>query len=417
MESPGESGRARPGRGGPLAQAADTLALPYYSRLWLSNLIQFVCFQVQSMSLQWLVTSLTPSRTALGLLGFVQGGTMAVASPGAGVVVDRYSKRDLIVAGRLGIAAIGLGVAALVHGERIAFWHLLVAGVAGGSLAALMNPASQTYVFDVVGRARLNNAVALNAMGSSFGHTGGAALAGVLIAAIGIVGAFASASTALLFAAARALAIPIRGRSGDPANRSALAELGEGLAYVRSNPPVLLALVGCSMAIFNGAVSPMRPIFARHVLEVGSEGFGTMAASHGVGTIVAAVAVTLFPLRRGLGIWIVATMLAFAAGLLLYSFAFSFLWVVGAEFWLGLTGQVWNVAAVTGFQLAVPERMRGRVLALMYALVQLGFVGIFAAGALADAVGDQIALGTFGAVPTLILIPLLAFGWRTLVRM
>ena len=417
MQPRGESERASPGRGGPLAQAADTFALPHYPRLWLSNLIQFVCFQIQSLSLQWLVTTLTPSRTALGLLGFVQGGTMAVASPGAGVVVDRYSKRNLIVAGRLGIAAIGLSVALLAHTESIAFWHLLIAGVIGGSLASLMNPASQTYVFDVVGRTRIHSAVALNAMGSSFGHTGGAALAGVLIAAIGIVGAFASASTALLLAAGLVLAIPIRGLGATGQKRSALSELGEVLAYVRSNPPVLLALVGCSMAIFNGAVSPMRPIFARHVLEVGSEGFGAMAASHGVGTIVAALAVTLFPLRRNLGIWIVGTMLAFAVGLLLYSFAFSFAWVLGAEFWLGLTGQVWNVAAVTGFQLAVPERMRGRLLALMYALVQLGFVGIFAAGALADVVGDQVALGTFGALPTLILASVLALGWRTLKRM
>jgi hypothetical protein len=87
------------------------------------------------------------------------------------------------------------------------------------------------------------------------------------------------------------------------------------------------------------------------------------------------------------------------------------------EFWLGCAGQLWNVAAITGFQLAVPEQMRGRVLAMVFTLAQLGFVGTFAVGALADAAGDQLALGLFGAIPTVFLTLLLAFGWHTLKRM
>ena len=196
-----------------------------------------------------------------------------------------------------------------------------------------------------------------------------------------------------------------------------MSDLREGFAYVRDHPPLLLALLGCSMALFNGAINPMRPIFARHVLGVGAQEFGILSAVHGVGTFAAAVYVLLFPLRRKLGVVIVGSMLAFAIGLLLYSFAFSYTYVLVVEAWLGFTGQIWNVAALTGFQLAVPREMRGRVLSMVFTLAQLGFIGSLGVGVLADAVGDQLALGIFGAIPTVLLLPLLIFGYRTLEKM
>ena len=416
-----EPERSRPEAPAPRSgagEALETFRLPYYGRLWVSNLIQFVCFQVLFLAMQWLVTSLTPMRTAVGLVGFIQGGTIALVSPAAGVLVDRHPKRNLILFGRLGLAVVPMLVGLLVYLDAIAYWHLLVVSVVGGLLASVLNPATQTYVVDVVGRRRTQHAVALNAMGSSFGSMGGGAIAGVLVGTVGMVATFGSASVGVALAALVILGIPIRGivqREGQ--RTSPLADLREGFAYVRERPPLLLALLACAMALFNGAISPMRPIFARHVLGVGPAEFGMMSAVHGVGTFAAAVTVTLFPPRKNLGLLIAGTMLAFGAGLLLYSFAFSYGWVLSVELWLGFTGQLWNVVAITGFQLAVPEAMRGRVLSMVFTLAQLGFVGILAIGALADAVGDQLALGIFGAIPTLLLSLLLLFGWSTLKRM
>jgi predicted MFS family arabinose efflux permease len=368
--------------------------------------------------MQWLVTSLTPLRTAVGLVGFIQGGTIALVSPAAGVIVDRRPKRNLIMIGRFGLASVALSIGMLVLTESIEYWHLLVVSVVGGLLASLLNPATQTFVVDVVGRRRTQHAVALNAMGSSFGSMGGGAVAGVLVGTVGMVATFVSASLGVVLAALVIMSIPVLGRAKRDGERtSPLADLREGFAYVRARPPLLLALLACAMAVFNGAISPMRPIFARHVLGVGPEEFGVMSAVHGVGTFAAAVSVTLFPPRKNLGLIIAGTMLAYASGLLLYSLAFSYAWVLGVEWWMGFTGQLWNVAALTGFQLAVPEEMRGRVLSMVFTLAQLGFVGILAVGALADVVGDQVALGIFGAIPSVLLTGILIFGWKTLKQM
>jgi MFS family permease len=410
---PSESGSTGSGAG----EAIRTFRLPYYGRLWTSNLIQFVCFQVLFLAMQWLVTSLTPLRSAVGLVGFIQGGTIALVSPAAGVVVDRKPKRGLIVIGRVGLATVAMTIGGLVWIEAISYWQILVISVVGGLLASVLSPATQTYVVDVVGRHRTQHAISLNAMGVSFGTMGGGALAGVLVGTVGMVATFVSASLGVVLAAIIVISIPIAGRTARGVRTSPWADLREGFAYVRDRPPLLLALLACAMAVFNGALGPMRPIFARHVLEVGPAEFGMMSAFHGVGTLVAAIAVTLYPLRRNIGLIIAGSMLAYASGLLLYAFAFSYAWVLIVEAWMGFAGQLWNVAALTGFQLAVPEEMRGRVLSMVFTLAQLGFAGALAVGALADMVGDQIALGLFGALPTLLLTGLLLFGWKTLKQM
>ncbi len=419
-----EAGNAGPGGGAESGRAAVhpvvlTFRLPHYARLWSSNLLQFICFQVLFLAMQWLVTSISPLRSAVGLIGFVQGGTIALFSPMAGVVVDRAPKRNLIIAGRFAMAFISLSVGLLVWSGQVAYWMLIAVSVFGGLVASVLGPATQTYVVDVVGRERTHEAVSLNAMGTSFGTMGGGALAGVLVGAVGLVATYLSAALGVLIAALLVVGIPTLGAVARPDGaRSPWADLREGYAYVRERPPLLLALLACAMALFNGAVNPMRPIFARHVLDVGASGFGMLSAAHGVGTFIAALGVMLRPPHpRHVGLLITGTMLGYAVGLVLYSLAFSFGWALGVEVWLGFTGQLWNVVAVVGFQLAVPEAMRGRVLSMVFTLAQLGFVGILAVGALADAVGDQIALAIFGAIPTVLLTGLLAFGWKTLKQM
>ncbi len=409
--SKGEAGRTG------IQEAIETFRLPFYGRLWSSNLIQFICFHVLFLAMQWLVTSLTDLRMAVGFIAFVQGGTIALLSPMAGVVVDRQPKRNLIVFGRLGLALVAMTIGLLVWADVIAYWQLLLMSVVGGLLASVLSPATQTFVVDVVGRNRTEHAISLNAIGSSFGTIGGAALAGVLVGAVGLVSTFLSAALGVVIAALIVVTIPIEGRAKRSEATSPLRDFKDGFAYVRARPPLLLALLCCAMALFNGAISPMRVVFARHVLEVGAEAFGMMSGAHGIGTMVAALAVTLRPPSRNFGPLIAGTMFLYAVGLLLYSFAFSFEWILAVEGLMGFAGQLWHICALIGFQLAVPAEMRGRVLAMVFTLAQLGFVGGLVVSALADLAGDQLALAIFGAIPTFLLGGILVFGWKTLKQM
>ncbi|MEM9174747.1 MAG: MFS transporter [Myxococcota bacterium] len=398
-------------------EATLTFRLPHYGSLWASNLVQFVCFHVLFMAMQWLVTTLTDLRGGVTFLAAIQGASIAIASPFAGVVVDRYAKRNLILLGRLGLVGVATTTALLVHAQVLGYWGLVAIGVVGGALASVLGPATQTFVVDVVGRQRTQQAVTLNSIGSSFGTVGGAAIGGILIGAVGVVSTYLIAAAGVVLSALAVLSIPMRGRSERSERTSLGRDLREGFAYVRERPALMLALLACAMAVFNGAIGPMRVIFAKYVFEAGPGGFGAMSAAHGIGTVAAALFLTLRPPTRNFGLLISGTMFLYAVGILAFSFAFSFEYILAVECFLGIVGQAWNICAMVGFQLVVPPEMRGRVLSMVLTLAQLGFLGAAVVGLLADAVGDQLAVGIFGAIPTTLLGLQLLFGWRILKQM
>ncbi len=393
-----------------------TLRVSHFGALWASNLLQYLGSQVQLFGLQWLVTDLTASRTILGSVTSLQGLTVALSSPAAGVAADRFPRRDLLVLGRLGlVAGIGLMIG-LVHTESIALWSIFGFAVLLGLLTALSQPATLAYVFDIVGRHHAQTAVALDSAAIGLGQMAGPALAGVLVAAFGVLGSWWLAAAVLGVAGLLVWRIPNPGRS-EPSPHAPLRELREGVAYVFATPPVLLALLVCTMAFFNGAIFAMRPVFARHVLQVGSEGMGLMAACAGLGNLLGAVAATwLRPFRRS-GIAMAGSMLGFSTCILLYAFAFSLPYILAVEFASGWCAQMWQVSAFSGLQLSVPEHMRGRVMGLLFTVVQLAQVGGVFVGGLADLVGDQWAMGIFGATPMAFTAILLVVGHRTLGRL
>ena len=410
----GDQAAAAPAEASRRPRPMETFRLPFYGRYWVTNLLQFFSFNMQLLAKQWLITDLTPSRTLLGLVGFIQGGMGVVSSPIAGVIVDRVSKRDLMRVGRSLLALVVLAVAALVWTDRIEIWHITVMSVFAGLIMSLMQPATQTYVFDIVGRDRVQNAVALNSAGTGVAQMAGPALAGTVIAAVGVIGAFLISAGGLFLGVVVLGTIPILGKTLGGSKTSPLRDAREGFSYVLKHPPVLFALIACSMAIFNGSLNVMRPVFARDVLDVGSVGYGIMGASSGVGTVVGALAASMLPPFKRPGLAIAFAMFAYGACLFLYSFAFSFRYVLVIEFCSGLAGQLWNISTYSGLQMAVPEHMRGRIVSMVFMCIQLSFVGQLIIGVLADRFGDQIALRTFGLLPMSILAVTMLVGYRHL---
>lgn len=396
MDAPDHAAQARGG-------LVETARVPGFAALWLSNLIHFSAWIGQLLVLQWLVTSLTDSRTLLGFVGFAQGISMFVVAPLAGVLADRWPRRDLLIAARLALAAVVAAIAVLLWLQVTAVWHLVVAAAAFGVIASLMQPASQTFVFDLVPRALSERAIALNAAATGVAQTVGPLAGGLLLAHYDFLGAELRVVAALV--AGALLLLTIRRRPGRDIRATThwLDDLREGVRFAWRHPPVRWALVACSMSVFNGGLAAMRPVFARHVLGVGAEGYGALAGAAGVGGIGTAFVLAMRPRLHAPGVWIVGTMWGFAAVIVAYSFAFSFSYLLALEFASGVLGQLWMVATFTGIQMGVPEQMRGRILSLVFMLVMLAPVGNLVVGMLADAVGDQLAMGLFGAVPFVVL--------------
>lgn len=389
---------------------------PGFGFVWSSNLLQFFGAQIHLFTLQWLVTDLTASRAALGTVVAIQGVMVALFSPMGGLAADRFDNRALLALTRLGNTALIVALVALLRSDWIPLGAIFAAAAAGGLLNAVGQPATQTLVFGVVDPTETQRAVALNLAGIGLGQMAGPALAGVLIAGGGIVASWSVAGAGLLVAAGLlwAVAAPVRAETERP---NPWRELRDGFVYVIATPPVLLGLCACLMAFFNGAIFAMRPVFARHVLGVGSEGMGAMAACAGLGTLLGALSATALPRFRRPGLAIASSMLAFSICVLLYAFAFSYAYILAVEFASGFAAQIWQISTFSGLQMAVPERLRGRVMGIVFMVAQLSLVGGAFVGSLADRLGDQLAMGIFGAIPVLALVLLIALGHRTLARL
>ena len=104
-------------------------------------------------------------------------------------------------------------IAGLVATETIHIYHVWMLSVAGGLAIAISQPASQTFVFDLVGRDRLENAIALNATSSGIAQVLGPAVGGAILAAFGVAATFAGSALGVGLSAGLLLAIPIAGRA------------------------------------------------------------------------------------------------------------------------------------------------------------------------------------------------------------
>ncbi|MFP6640153.1 MAG: MFS transporter [Myxococcota bacterium] len=399
-----------------LGRAIETLRLPHFAPLFSSNFVQAFYGQVMMMAMQWLtIDQLTEERTLYFIIPFLQGGVAALLSPFAGVVADRVAKRSLLITGRLLLVVIVVSMGMLVWTGLVTLTHVYVASVIGGVVSAMMQPAGQTFIFDVVGRERVENAISLNATASGLAQVGGPLAAGAMLAVIGVAGSFFVGGAGLFMSACLLMAIPIAGKVVETVEAtSAGADLRAGFAWVWRDAPVRLVMLGCTMAIFNGALGPMRAIYAKFVLDVGTTGLGWMGAAGGAGTILAALWLASMRSFPRPGVWIIGSLWAYALCLVLYAFAFSFEWILAVEFLAGISGQVWTVTVMAGLQLAVPENMRGRVVGMVFTVAQLGFIGQPVMGLLADRIGDQWALGLFGAIPSVVLAAVLVFGMKRL---
>src|SRR5262245_37209579 len=140
---------------------------------------------MQRVAQDWLVLELTHSGTALGITTGLQFLPYLLVTPFAGLVADRMSKRKMLIATQLGLAAAAgvLGLLAVTGAATV--WDVYVLAFLFGVGTAFDTPARQSFVVEMVGRDNLPNAVGLNSASFNLGRIVGPALAGFLIAALG----------------------------------------------------------------------------------------------------------------------------------------------------------------------------------------------------------------------------------------
>jgi MFS family permease len=351
----------------------------------------------------WLVLQLTGSGTALGVNGALAFGPVLLLGAFGGVLADRYDKRRILMTTQTAYAVVALTMATLVATDVVMLWMVYALSLASGIVTAIDNPARQSFYVEMVGEESLTNAVSLNSAAFTGSRVIGPALAGILIASVGIATCFLVDGFSYLAVLTALLSM----RTGElHAQRRSTRERGHLLAGFRyvwrtdelRQPLVVMAIV-FTLAFQWGV---LIPLLAEHVFHAGAREFGFLSAAAGIGSFAAALTFAhqgRTPTMRALALAAVATGTASLAIALTPE-----LWVAALVMVpVGFGAMAFMITGNTMLQLTAKPEARGRVMSI-YGMVFLGSTPIGAplVGALGEHLGARTAFALCAAVPVVV---------------
>lgn len=383
---------------------------PTFRVLMLGTLATNSAFWMYQVAVGWLALQLLDSPLFVGLTGFAGGIPLLLLSLPAGIIIDRFDRRLVLLASQVAVMILAGVFALLIGAGAIAPWSTLVLAFAYGSVMAFIFPTRTTIVTTLVSREDLVNAVALNAAVQNATRVTGPALAGILIAVIGLAGTFTVAALLQVLALVATSRLPARGAASAARGALGWGGLAVGLRLVAQDA-YLVRLILLSLAT-NVLVMPyinLMPVFAQDVMGIGSSGLGLLLAGTGLGTVVGALWVAHS--RRLTEGSRIQSVTAAAFSLLVLAFAVIPSVPVAAAILVvaGVVSAAFLAITQTSLQMRVDDEVRGRVLSVYLLTWGMLPLGQLAVGALADAVGPRGALAA-ACVLALAFIALVA--WR-----
>ena len=363
---------------------------------------------MQNVALAWLVVELTHSPLAVGVLAFCRFIPFTVFGLFAGVVADRIDNRKLVIATQTVSMSFAIILAALVLTGSETLWLVYVLAICSSTALVFDAPGRHALTFQMVGRAELPNAVALNASLFNASRVVGPAIAGALIAAFGTGVCFAI--NAVTFLAVLTSLLLMRQEElvrveRDPEPPGVLRGIREGISWALASTQVrlVLAIVTVVSTVgFNFHV--ILPLLASDTLHAGPEVFGILSACFGGGALVGA----LLSAALGRASWkvLVAGTGGFSVSLLVLALLTTVWACAVLLFVTGVCFTLWTSNANSILQLRAPDHLRGRVVSLyLWAFAGFAPLGGLLAGWLTEVGGTQLAFfvaGTTGLAMTLL---------------
>jgi MFS family permease len=283
----------------------------------------------------------------------------------AGAMADNLDRRKVMLGAQTFMLIVSVLLVILVWTGLITPWLLLLFAFAIGSGGAFNSPAWQASVGDMVPRAELPSAVALNSMGFNIARSLGPAIGGLIVAAAGAGAAFAvnAFSYIPLIAVLARWRAPSHPRLHPP--ESLGLAIGAGIRYVAMSPAIRTVLLRCAVfGLSAGAVMALIPVVAKDLLGGGPLTYGLLLGAFGLGAVAGAFAnarlrqllsTEAIVRSASIGFAGAAAIIAVSRGPLATSFGF---FVAGAGWLLALA--TFNVAV----QMSAPRWVVARALSL-----------------------------------------------------
>ncbi len=365
--------------------------------------ISLIGFWLQQIGMGWLVFQLTHSAFWVGTVAAIGGIPFLLFTTFAGVYVDKLDKRKLLIWTQTADAVVAavIGISVLTHTSSLPL--LIFTAFASGTINALDLPARLTFIVEMVGKKDLPSAIPINNGVFNAARFVGPALAGALIATVGVGWTFIINAVSFIPAIFAIYIVKPAFKYASDEEARPLESLIIGLKYSFTHPKILYFML---LAFINGALIwpylTLMPIVASEIFKAGPGVYGTLLSASGAGSLAGAIFTSSQSKRKNKEIFVISGLVISSLALVVFSLNHNYYLSLGLLFIIGFGILIQVSTLNTLIQLFSPDKLRGRIMAV-YLTMFIGMmpIGNELAGSLAHRTSAMFTIA-IGAVLTLI---------------
>ena len=372
--------------------------------LWSGQVVSGIGTQVTRITLPFQVYTATGSILAIAALTLCQLVPILVVSLGAGSLADAVDRRRVLLITQTGQALCSLTLVALALQASTPLVGIFIVAIVAAILTSTEQPARNSSIPRLVPTERLPAAIALGQLNFQIASVVGPAIGGLLLAGIGIAGAYAVDAASFGASIASVVAIAPVSPTGTGV-RPGVAAIREGLAFAARRRVILSTFVIDLDAMIFGMPQSLFPVLALDIFHVGPTGFGVLNAAPAFGALLGALLSGWVSGIRRIGWSVIVAVTIWGGAITLFglaTFSASTVAFVAALVFLAVAGAADVLSAVFRsviVQLATPDELRGRISSLHLMVVTSGpRLGDIEAAAVASAIGAQLSVLSGGVL-------------------
>jgi MFS family permease len=361
-------------------------------RLWFVGMVVSTVRWLETVAVGIVVYHQTGSPFVVAMITMLRLLPMGLFGAFLGAFAERFDRRLTLAAlvGLLAVTSTALAIVAATGSLQI--WHLAVGAFVSGCGWATDNPLRRMIMGEAVGRDRMATAMALDVGAGNASRMVGPTVGGLLLAGIGIEGAFVL--SAVLYLSAIAATLAVRSRlAPSPGAGAILGRTWEAIAIVWHDRRLAATmLVTVIYNVFAWPFTSMIPVIARDRLQLGPEGVGILTSFDGIGAFAGAFVLALWLTPGWHARGYVGGVAVYLAGVIAFALSPSPVLAGAALLLTGLAGAAFSTLQATIVYLAAPVEMRSRVLGVLSVCIGTGPIGFLWLGWLANQIGAAEAL-------------------------
>jgi MFS family permease len=385
-----------------------------FRRLWVVGVVVFAVRWLEMLAVAVFAYQRTGSPFIVALLTMLRMLPMALFGAVVGALAERLERRSALIVVVITMLFSSLVLALLAWSNTLEVWQVALASFVNGIAWTTDNPVRRTMIGEVVGPERMSAAMSLDVGANNASRMLGPTVGGVLLATIGIGGAFAVSVACYFVAVAAAMRIHHRNSLRPTGASSFVARMIEGFVLVRRDRRLIGTLVITVIYnTFGWPFTTMIPVIGQDNLNLGAVGIGLLASMDGVGAFCGAILIALWAKPAIFARLYVGGVFVYLVMLPVFAFAPNALLAGTVLLVTGLANAGFSIMQATLVFLAAPPEMRSRIFGVLSVCIGIGMVGFINLGVLAGLIGAAWATATIGAAGIAVML-LTRRWWRAI---